>query len=334
MRHPSATAALLASALIGGLGLVPAAAHARTGPAVARAAWIKSCYDKKEGSTYPCGQWRLLLPDGGQIAVPGAAGTKIDRTGAKTRDMSTFLISADGRVLAYERAGDHRLVVRRVAGGPATALPESVLFKGVGSEELGIALSPTGDKVLIDYFDEPARLPSKVVTVATGKVTTLPAADTLHGFSGDGDEVLATRHRSDSTTGMYAYRLDGTGAIKRTPPQVVVNALSYALAPDGRRVAAFTEGDTGTKRPPRVRIYDLETGDLSASGDLPSKPGTLPYAAYWNADGRLKVIVHSGDDGQPAVVRVLTVDPESRHATQTDKYTIGKSRYAYFAAGE
>ncbi|RVX42534.1 hypothetical protein EDD27_5169 [Nonomuraea polychroma] len=334
MRHHSATAALLAAAVLGGLGLVPGAAHARTGPAVARAAWIKSCYDKKEGDSRPCGHWRLLRSDGTQATVRDAAITKIDAAGKEVRDSGTFAISADGKVLAYERAGDHRLVVRRVAGGPATVLPKSVVPKGIGTDEIGVDLSPRGDKILIDYLDDPSRLPAKVVTVVTGKIITLPADDTMLGFSGDGDEVLATRYQGDNTTAMHAYPLDGGAPIKSTPPQVVANALAHALAPDGKTVATFTAGDPETKQPPRVRIYDLETGDLSASGDLPVKPGAVPYAPYWTADGRLDVVVHSGEDGMPAVIRVLTVDPETREATQADKYTISKTRYAYFAAGE
>jgi hypothetical protein len=47
--------------------------------------------------------------------------------------------------------------------------------------------------VLIDFTDRPARLPAKVVTVATGDVTTLPASDMMLGSSADGDEVPATR---------------------------------------------------------------------------------------------------------------------------------------------
>ncbi|MGP3965942.1 hypothetical protein ACTWPT_59375 [Nonomuraea sp. 3N208] len=334
MRHPSATAALLAAAVLGGLGLVPGAAHARNGPAVARAAWIKSCYDKKEADSYPCGHWRLLTRDGKQTMVRDAASTKIDAAGDEVRDPGTFAISPDGRVLAYERAGDHRLVVRRVAGGPARVLPKSVLPKGVGTDEIGIDLSPTGDKVLIDYYDDPARLPAKVVTVATGKITTLAAQDTMLGFSGDGDEVLAVRYQGDNTTAMYVHPLDGGAPIKSTPPQVVANALAHALAPDGKTAASFTAGDPEKKRPPRVRIYDLETGDLSASADLPVKPAALPYAPWWTADGRLNVVVHSGEDGQAAVIRVLTVDPQAQEATQTDTYTISKTRHAYVAAGE
>jgi hypothetical protein len=329
MRHSSATAAFLATAVIGALGLAPPA-HAHTGPAAA-AAWIPSCFDKKQDTTRPCGRWRLLLRDGREVTVRDAAPAKIDKKGRKVLDAGTFALSADGRVMAYERAGDHRLVVRRVAGGPATVLARSVLPKGVGTNDIGVYLSPAGDKVLIDYRDDPARLPTKVITLATGKVTTLPAQDTVFGFGGDGDEVLAGRYRADSTTALYSYPLDGGAPTRSMPPQVIANAVSLALAADGKTVAAFTSGE---KRPPRVRIYDLETGDLSAGADLPLKPGAAPYTAWWTADGGLHAVVRSGEDGQPAVIRVLTVDPQTGDAAQTGTYTISKTRYAYFAAGE
>ncbi|MFC4117604.1 hypothetical protein [Nonomuraea zeae] len=332
MRHSSATAALLASAVIGGLGLTPAVAHAQAGPPVARGAWIASCTDRKSDLSYPCGHWQVLLRDGGRLTVRGAATTTADGGGKEVRDTSAFAISADGRVLAYERAGDHRLVVRRLAGGKATVLPRSAVPAGTGTEGLGLTLSPTGDKVLIDFPDE-ARLPAKVITVATGRTTTLPAKDSMIGFSGDGGEVLATRFLSDNTTRMYAYRLGG-GSIRRTPPQVVANAAATALAPDGETVAALTSGDADKGRPPRLRVYNLVTGGLSAGVDLPVKAGVQPGPAWWTADGRLRVTVRSGEEGEPAVVRVLTVDPESGAATRADSYSISKTRYTFIAAGE
>ncbi|MEV1177512.1 hypothetical protein [Nonomuraea sp. NPDC049784] len=327
MRHPSAIAALLASAVIGGLGLTPGTAHAQAGPPAARAAWITSCHDKKDDIDYPCGHWKLIMRDGRQVVVRDAAGTK---SGAKD-DTAPFAISADGRVMAYQRARDHRLVVRRVAGGPAKLLPKSAVVKGAGS--LFVTLSPTGDKVMIDYGDEPMRWPIKVITVATGKTTTLPLGDSALGFSGDGDEVLTSRNLSDNTTRLAAYRLGG-GSIKRTPPQVVWGAYANALAPDGRTLAAFISGDTDKNKPPRVRTYNLETGELSAGADLPLEPDAETEAAWWSPDGRLHMTVRRGDDGKAAVVRVLTVDPESGKATQTDKYTISKTRYESVEAGE
>ncbi|MFC4009381.1 hypothetical protein ACFOY2_19265 [Nonomuraea purpurea] len=315
MRHSSATVALLASAVIGGLGLTPVAAHAQSAPPVARAAWIKSCKET------PCGRWQLVLRDGRTVPVRDAAATK-----PRSEEPGAFAISANGRVLAYERTGDHRVVVQRVGGGRLRELPKI-------SGDYGLTLSPEGGKLLIDYFDEPERRPSKVITVATGRTTTLPAAETPYGFSADGDEVLTTRRQADNTTAMYARGLEG-GTLRQTPPQVVAGALTFALAADGKTVAVFTSGDAETRRPPRVRTYDLETGALSEAADLPFKTEAPPDVAVWDADGRLTVTERVGEDGEPTVVRVLTVDPASGAATQSDRYRLTKSRYGAVMAGE
>jgi hypothetical protein len=44
--------------------------------------------------------------------------------------------------------------------------------------------------------------------------------------------------------------------------------------------------------------------------------------------------VQSGGDDTTAVVRVLTVDVATGAVTQTDRYSISKTRYAFSAAGE
>ncbi|MFF4621252.1 WD40 repeat domain-containing protein [Nonomuraea jabiensis] len=333
MRHPSATAALLASAVIGGLGLAPGAAHARSATLEARAAWVKTCTHKKDDLDYPCGHWQLIMRDGRQVAVPGAATSQLDAKGNEVHDTLTFAISADGRVMAYERKSDHRLVVQPIAGGPARTLPRAAVPKGVGTSDIGVYLSPKGDRVVVDYGDEPVRLPAKVITVATGKITTLPLGEGMAGFSGDGDEVLTRRYLSDNTFRLIAYRLGG-GSIKATPPQLVANAPTLALAPDGRTVAVFTAGDADKKKRPRVRTYDLETGQLSGGADLPLTPGVPPDLAWWGPDGLLHATVQSDEVGEPAVIRELTVDPDSGAVKQTGRYTISRTRHAYVKAGE
>ncbi|WP_433518010.1 hypothetical protein ACQP2T_22160 [Nonomuraea sp. CA-143628] len=333
MRHTSAAAALLASAVIGGLGITPPAAHAQAGPSQVRAAWIKTCTDKKTETTYPCGHWQLITRDGGKLTVKDAAAAEIDGKGRKLDDAGVFAISGDGRVIAYERAGDHRIVVRQVAGGPVKVLAASLVPKRYGTSPLSLYLSPQGDKLLVDSTDDKERVPAKVVTIATGKIVELPAKDSMSGFSGDGGEVLAQRFRRDNTSTLIAYRADGT-SIKRTPSQVVANSAMTALAADGKTVAVIISGDEEAKKAPRLRIYDLETGDLSAGVDLALKPAQTPYLAQWTADGRLMVHVQTGDEGSTAVVREFTVDTQTGAATQTDKYSISKTRYAFRVAGE
>ncbi|MFI7447400.1 hypothetical protein ACIBQX_07875 [Nonomuraea sp. NPDC049714] len=329
MRLTPATAALLASAVLGGVAATPPSAHAQTGPSVARAAWIKSCSSGVDSG--PCGHWRLILRNGRTITVPDAAATKVDARGRRTTDAGVFAVSGDGRTMLYERASDHRLIVRRVAGGSATELPRSLAPKGTGS--ITAQLSPAGDRVLVDHGDESGRVPTRVFTVATGRTTELPGLDLPLGFSADGDEVLAQRTAGDNTTALLAHRLDGTST-RRTPPQVVAGAATTTLAADGRTVAAFIWGDAEKKKRPRLRLYDLQTGELSKGVDLALDPASTPYSAHWTADGKLTALVTTDDEGSAAVVRVLTADPGTGSLKQRDTYTIGKSRHAFYAAGE
>lgn len=332
MRHTSMAAAFLAAAVIGGVVAVPAHAQANAG-GVARAVWIKSCYNKKDETSYPCGKWQLIMADGSKRTVPDAATRSLDASRAVSGEEASFAISGDGRWMVYERAKDHRMVVRKVSGGPVTELPKSVVPKGIGTEDMALYLTGTGDKVLIDYDDAGESEPGKVVTVATGAIVNLRAKDDLQGFSADGDEVLALRYGKDNTTAVVAHRLDGT-SIKKTPPQVVVSATTRALAADGRTLAVFVSGNVDKKQAPRLRLYDLETGELSPAVDLALKPGDTPYLAEWSGEGELVAKVSSGGDGTPTVVRVFTVDAASGAVSRQDRYSISKTNYTWFAAGE
>ncbi|MER6949385.1 hypothetical protein ABT294_35780 [Nonomuraea sp. NPDC000554] len=332
MRHTSVSAALLAAAVIGGLGISPSAAQAQTGPPAARTAWIKSCTGKND-ATRPCGHWQLVLRDGRAIVLRDASATTTDRRGHKVAEPGALALSGDGRTVVYERARDHRLVARAVAGGPVRELPRSLVPKGYGIEDVSVYVSPSGDRVLVDCMDDADRVPSRVLTLATGKVVQIPGRDTPEGFSADGDEVLALRHPTDNTTAVVAYRLDGTSVV-RTPPQVVANAADLALAADGQTVAVVASGDPDRKKPPRLRTYDLRTGELSGGVDLALKPDETPYHAQWGADGKLAAYVQTDEVGTTAVVRVLTVDTETGATTRTDRFTISKSRYAHVEAGE
>jgi hypothetical protein len=335
MRHPSAAVALLASAVIGGLGLTPTAAQAQAPPpsSEARAAWVKRCYDHKLEEDYPCGPWKLVMRDGTEITVRGTAGFRIDGRGKKVRTFSTFAISGNGRVIGYERDADHRLVLRRASGGPVTELPRSLLPESAGTSDVGLFLSPAGDRVLADYTDRAKHRHVKVLTPATGHIVELPAQGTTQGFSGDGDEVYVSRALSDNTTTLYAYGLDGR-TTRRTAPQFVDGALSTALSADGHTVAAFTPGNAEAKRPPRMRTFDLETGRLSEAVDLPLTPGDPPSFAQGTPDGQIIVFAYNSDSGTSTVVRVLTVDPGSGTTRQTDTYRVSESNHIILLPGE
>ncbi|MEU5867533.1 hypothetical protein ABZ815_40625 [Nonomuraea sp. NPDC047529] len=317
MRQSSAAVALLAPAVVGGLGL-PAAASAHTGPPQARAAWVTTCELPVEG-TSPCGPWHLLLRDGRKVTVSDSAAR------AKGRATSLFALSGDGRTIVYQRARDHRLVVRAAAGGPVRELPSS--FRP-GGEDGALFLSPAGDRVLAGGKGH-----VKVLTLATGRITRLTVKGDPAGFSGDGDEVLATRDLSDGTKWLYSHGLDGR-TLRSAAPQFVANAVALALSSDGHTVAAFSSGDPGRGTPPRTRTYDLETARLSDGVNLPLTSDTPPDHARWAPDGTLVVYSYDSGTTKSTVVRVLTVDPASGQARRTDTYKVGPDSHTIVFPGE
>ncbi|MEU6998387.1 hypothetical protein [Nonomuraea sp. NPDC046570] len=331
MRHTTTAAALLALAVTGGVATVPATAHARQAD-TARAAWIKACTDRHD-TEYPCGPLRLLMSSGRERVVSGAAARAVDRRGRTTSDPARYAVSADGQWLVYERAGDHRLVLRRVSGSPARELPRSLVPKGIGTSDLWVSLSPSGDRVLVEYLEDAGREPSRVLTLATGAITKLPAREESLRFSGDGDEVLSGRILSDNTTRYTAHRLDGS-AIRRVPPQAVANSGTLALAADGHTVAALGPGNEQTGAKPRLRLYDLATGELSPAVEVAISPTVSVYSARWSGPDRLTVKTYTGGDGEAVKVRVVTVDVTTGALEQEDRYTIRARVGSWNTAGE
>ncbi|GAA2806353.1 hypothetical protein [Nonomuraea dietziae] len=92
------------------------ATAAESDAATARMAWVGACKDA-DGLGHPCGAWRLRLRAGGTVTVAGASATAVDARGRKADIVGAFAISGDGQWILYERVKDHRLVVRKVAGG-------------------------------------------------------------------------------------------------------------------------------------------------------------------------------------------------------------------------
>ncbi|MEU7893833.1 hypothetical protein AB0B45_13320 [Nonomuraea sp. NPDC049152] len=320
MRRTLLGAAAVVAVAAAGL---PAIAHADSA-GTARVAWVGSCDDKDEIS-HACGAWRVRLRSGGQIKVADAAATSVDAHGRKTEETGKFAISADGEWIVYERKSDHRLAVRRTSGGRVTLLPKSLTR--LGTDIVRVWLSPSGDRVLLEYSETGEKEPGKIVTVATGKIVKLPAGDDLEGFSGDGDEALALRYNTDNTTTLVALGADGS-TVAQVPPQVVINASTRALAADGRTVAVFAGAQ------PKLRLYDLSTDRLAAAVDLRLKKGTVVYHAQWTGEDQLTVKVQSGGDGKPTVVRVLTVDTGTGAVKPVDTFTVIARNYAWLTAGE
>ncbi|MFI6902437.1 hypothetical protein ACIBKY_14350 [Nonomuraea sp. NPDC050394] len=329
MRHSSAAVTVVAAVLAAGWAAAPAAAHTGAAPE-ARAAWITSCTDKQDVS-YPCGQWRLIMRDGRTVTVPGAAAAATDGKGVPQYQEAPFAVSGDGRWIGYLRASDHRLVVRRATGGRVTALPKSLTPRASGSMDLTLRLSPHGDRIAIDHTD--GDKPGKIVTVRTGATVNLPADDVPQAFSSDGDELLATRNLTDNTTALVVHHTDGRSPLRRTPPQVVGAAGVYALAADGRNVAALIPGDYDGVKPPRLREYDMTSGEMGPSLKLAAPKGHVPAVASYDRDGGLGVLFYQGESGTGHAWSA-GVDTSAGTLTKRDRYTISAARYAARLAGE
>ncbi|MEV4108539.1 hypothetical protein [Nonomuraea sp. NPDC049695] len=304
-------------------GAAPAAAGAGAakGPSI-RAAYLPNC-----GGDYfiPCkgAPWYLYLRDGRWVKFPDAARYATEADGSRADEIddapAPFEVSGDGGTIAYVRARDGRVVVQRWPGGKAAVLP--AYGKGVGTKYVQLHLSPDGRRLLVAYPEAARKRPGLVVDAADGTtLTTIPAGDVPLGFSADGDEVLATREKSDNTVEVLAHPLDGEPVVD-TPPQVVVsNYVSLALGADGHTVLVLSE-PTG-KRPEQIRAYDLQARGWAGKAKA-IKPKQGGSSLAWGPGGRLELHRDEGsaDDGRWATW-VYALDAATGATRQLDKYTI------------
>ncbi|MFI6495843.1 TolB family protein [Nonomuraea typhae] len=330
MRHSSAAAAVVVAAVVAApLGASPAAADTRAASREARAAWAPYCEDRS-GNGYPCGQWRLIMRDSRTVIVRDALTRAADGDGAPLYGEAPFAVSADGRWIAYVRASDHRMVVRRAAGGPVTELPASLTPKSRGTGDMTLRLSPRGDRLVIDHTT--GRRPGTIVTVKTGATVNIPAGEVPQTFSADGDELLTARNLSDNTMVLTVRRLDGGAPVKRRPPQAVAAASVFALAADGRNLAALTPGDYDGAGPPRMREYDLVGDELGPSIKVAVKRGYHPAVAHYRDGDRLAVLAYE-DESPAGHAQLIDLETATGAVTQRDHYPVKKNRYTVRLAG-
>ncbi|MEQ4723562.1 hypothetical protein [Nonomuraea sp. B19D2] len=302
-------------------GAAPAAAGAAKDPVI-RTAHLPNC-----GGDYfmPCkgAPWHLYLRDGRWVKFPDAARYATEADGSRADEVedgpAPFQVSGDGSTIAYVRARDGRVVVKRWPGGKATVLP--AYGKGVGTKYIELQLSPDGSRLLVAYPEAAKKRPGLVVDAADGTtLATIPAGDVPMGFSADGDEVLATRQKSDNTVELIAHSLGGE-PVADTPPQVVVSIhASLALAADGHTVLVLLP--TTDKRPEQVRAYDLQArGWAGKAKAIKLKPATQGLG--WGPRGRLELYRGDGSDEEGRwTTWVYALDAATGAIKQLDKYTI------------
>ncbi|GAA4515832.1 hypothetical protein [Nonomuraea ferruginea] len=302
--------------LAGGGGVAVADVPVRTG-------WLPNCggdyFKPCEGEPY-----RLLMRDGRWVKLPDAAryATKADgsRAGEAEDGPSPLEVSGDGRAIAYFRAGDGRLVVRRGPGGKPVVLP--AYGEGAGTAHVRLLLSADGRRLLVDFSDAAKRRDGVVVDTSSGRTLRgVPAGDRALGFSADGDEVLATRDRPDRTVQVVVHRLRG-GSHAVTPPQeVVIHHTALALAADGRTLLALLpQGLTSEKAPQQVRRYDLRRGAWLGPGRVVG-PRYGAGSLEWGPNGRLRLVRELGDMGA-ASFWIHALDPVTGKTRRLDAYEI------------
>ncbi|MFG6201732.1 YncE family protein [Nonomuraea sp. JJY05] len=225
----------------------------RPGPASGEtAAYAYLCDNAKgEGPHEECAHWFVVTSGGKTWRLTDAV------------ERGYVDLTADGRYLAYQRAGDHRLVVRDLVGGTVRAVQE--VMPGVDGDRLAYrpALLGKGRWLYVDYVpgwadvDQPA---SFVVDVSTGRtVWRLPKDSWLIGLDDDGSRLMFADDKSFSV-------MNASGTTTRPlPARLRAVEAAGILTPDGTGQAAqivsrnFPAGGTDI-RPARLVTIDTGTG--------------------------------------------------------------------------
>lgn len=245
------------SALVTVPGTARAAVPAGAASAPIRYAAASDC-DKGRLDAAWCGPWWYRTTDGRRHPLKEAG-----------RWEDAVAVSGDGRRLAYIRAKDARLVVRDLDG--RTRVSKARAWPSKSELELTrVTMSYDGSLVAVDccwsgYTDHPARVYDAATAALLAKVPGMSVHDDALSFSGDGDQILV--RTDDGRAGrLSVHDLKGRRTASVVPPRLVgVNAATAALHADGRTVAVYIAG-----RKPRIALYDLATGLVTATFPVPA----------------------------------------------------------------
>jgi hypothetical protein len=312
------TAALVA------LVAAPAAVHASPHhPDSIRYASIKSCEGRGD-ETRPCGGWRLVMHSGKQVTLADAQGVALDEKGKSTRHFpAAIAVSGNGQRVAYfTKTG--RLAVRTLGGG-VKLLAKDALPR-VGQNEVTLVLSDDGGRLAAIFSDEKSHA-TRLFDTATGdRLGTVPADMVVQGFSGDGDEVLATLDAGETVTDLLAYSDAGEQLHRATPPQVVAVNGPQALAADGRTVANIVQGDN-----PELVLYDLESDQVTDRKKIKLPAGDLDMID-WTGDTQvtLHLVRHLSNSTRMTVVQI---DTRTGAVKVRDRYAVLKDTFVFAACG-
>jgi eukaryotic-like serine/threonine-protein kinase len=195
---------------------------------------------------------------------------------------ATPSLSPDGRLVAYERAGD--IFIRPVAGGPAVNLtPDSPEHDGEP------AFSPDGRSIAFSSRRDGGELHGGiwVVDVAGGPARRLSNAGFSPAWSPDGRELLyATEHVRGSDRPTNRVRVSGLHLVDSwgvTRPVGSLDVVQPAWSPGGHRIA-FWRGFVPGQFPGRFNVWTMRPDgtDVVAVTD----DDYLVWGPAWSPDGR------------------------------------------------
>ncbi|MFG1707741.1 hypothetical protein ACFLIM_31505 [Nonomuraea sp. M3C6] len=313
--------AVLAAVLVAG---VPSAAHAEPHHHDSiRYASIKSCADK-DGGSRPCGGWRLVMHSGEQSPLNDAQGVALDAKGKSSRyNPAAIAVSGDGQRVAYfTKSG--RLAVRTLGGGvkvfAANALPK------VAQYDVTLLLSDDGGRLAaVIGSEKPAG--TRIFDTATGaQLGTVPADLKVAGFSGDGDEVLASVEADEAVTDLVVYSDEGEELVRATPPQLVASNGPQALAADGRTAANVVAGART-----ELVTYDLAGDQVTGRKKIKLPAGDI-HMIDWTGDTQvtLHLIRRLSDSTRMTIVQI---DTGTGTVKVRDRYTLLKDTFFFAACG-
>ncbi|SDI88729.1 hypothetical protein SAMN05421869_107363 [Nonomuraea jiangxiensis] len=245
------------SALMAAPGTARAVVPAGEVSAPIRYAAASDC-DKDPRNAAWCGPWWFRTTDGKRHSLSGVG-----------RWSDAVDVSGDGRRLAYIRAKDARLVVRDLDG--RTRVSQAKAWPSKSELDLTrVTMSYDGSLVAVDccwsgFAGHPARVYDAATGALLGKVPGVSVHEDALSFSGDGDQILV-RTDDDKSGRLSVHDLKGKRTASVVPPRLIGdNAATAALNADGRTVAVYVTG-----RKPKIALYDLESGLVTATFSVPA----------------------------------------------------------------
>ncbi|MEV0237307.1 hypothetical protein [Nonomuraea sp. NPDC050786] len=254
-----------------------------------------------EGPQEECADWRIVTREGRTWELTDAdGGNPVD-------------LSADGRLIAYERESDHRIVVRDLVNGTVRPILENVPAQTMRELTVSPRLLDNGRWLSVEFEaddGDDGSLPAAFITrVADGRtIWRLPPHATLLRLDMSGKRLMVEDENSLSVTDP-----SGTTTVP-LPRRLRVAQASGALTPDGKHQAAqvvarnFPAGGADI-RPARLVTIDTVAGkvlhDIRLSLPLPDKADHC-HPSQWLSASEVLLNCGTGEPHHEIMFRVDT----------------------------